>query len=189
MKTKTLAASLIAVAIAAPAFAADSYTVDPRHTLPVFEINHLGFSTQRGRFDKTSGKITLDTAARTGSVELTIETASIDMGADDWNKHLKGEDFFNVEKFPTMSFKSDRLVFDGDKVVGAEGNFTLLGVTLPLKISVANFRCAPHPMNRKETCGADVTATIIRDQFGMSKYVPAVGNTVKIMVPVEAMKD
>ena len=181
--------TVIAIAASFPAFAADSYTIDPRHTRPLFEINHLGFSTQHGRFDKAAGKVVLDVAAKQGSIDLSIETASIDMGADDWNKHMKSEDFFNAEKFPAMTFKSDRLLFDGDKVVGAEGSFTLLGVTKPLKVAVANFRCAPHPMNKKPTCGADVSVTIKRSEFGMTKYVPAVADEVKISVPVEATKD
>jgi len=180
---------LIALAFAAiaPAFAADSYSIDPRHTRPLFEINHFGYSTQHGRFDQAGGKISLDVAAKRGSVDLSIATASIDMGADDWNKHLKSEDFFNVEKFPSMTFKSDKLVFNGDKVVGAEGSFTLLGVTKPLTVAVANFRCAPHPMNKKPMCGGDISATIKRSDFGMTKYVPAVSDEVKIIVPVEAI--
>lgn len=186
---KTLTAMALAATIALPAFAADSYSFDPRHTRPLFEINHLGFSTQHGRFDKAAGKVVLDIAAQTGSIDLAIDTASIDMGADDWNKHLKSEDFFNVEKFPTMTFTSDKLIFDGDKVVGAAGSFTLLGVTKPLKIVVANFHCGPHPMTKKPACGADVTATIKRSDFGMTKFLPAVGDEVKIIVPVEASKD
>ena len=186
---RTLSAIAIAAAVAAPALAADSYSIDPRHTRPLFEVNHLGFSTQHGRFGNAAGKVVIDSAAKTGSIDLSIATASIDMGADDWNKHMKSEDFFNVEKFPAMTFKSDKLLFDGDKVVGAEGQFTLLGVTKPLKLAVANFRCAPHPMNKKPTCGADVSVTIKRSEFGMMKYVPAVADEVKISVPVEATKD
>jgi len=181
--------TLFASLLAAPACAADSYTIDPNHTWPVFEVNHLGFSTQRGRFNKTSGKIVLDAAAKKGSVDLVIATTSIDMGLDKWDEHLKSEEFFNVGQFPAMHFTSDKLVFDGDKVVAAEGNFTLLGITKPLTLTVSNFRCAPHPMNKKPTCGADITATLKRSEFGMTKYVPAVSDEVKISVPVEAVKD
>ena len=175
--------------LAAPVCAADNYTIDPNHTWPVFEVNHLGFSTQRGRFNKTSGKITLDPAAKKGSVDLVIETTSIDMGFDKWDQHLKSDEFFNVEQFPTMHFSSDKLVFDGDKVVAAEGDFTLLGVTKPLMLTVSNFRCAPHQMNKKPTCGADISVTLKRSEFGMTKFVPAVSDEVKISVPVEAVKD
>lgn len=192
MKKNTLISiiSIAAASIAAvPAHSAETYTIDPNHTWPMFEVNHLGFSTQRGRFNKTSGKITLDTAAQKGSVELTIETASLDMGFDKWNEHMKSPDFFNVKFFPAMRFTSDKLKFDGDKVVAAEGYFTLLGVSKPLTLAVSNFRCGPHPMTKKPHCGADISATIKRTEFGMSKFVPAVSDEVKIMSPVEAMKD
>lgn len=180
---------IFAALLAAPAWAADNYTIDSRHTFPVFEVNHLGFSTQRGRFNQSSGKITLDTKARKGSVDLTIDAGSLDMGFDKWDEHMKSEDFFNVEFYPTIRFVSNKLVFDGDKVVAAEGDFTLLGVTKPLKLTVSNFHCAPHPMNKKPTCGADISATLKRSEFGMTKYVPAVSDEVRISVPVEAIKD
>jgi polyisoprenoid-binding protein YceI len=180
---------LVASLLATPVYAADNYTIDSRHTFPVFEVNHLGFSTQRGRFNQSSGKITLDIAAKKGSVDLTIDTASLDMGFDKWDEHMKAEGFFNVEFYPTMRFVSNKLVFEGDKVVAAEGSFTLLDVTRPMRLTVSNFHCAPHPMNKKPTCGADVTATLKRSEFGMTKYVPAVSDEVRISVPVEAAKD
>jgi len=183
--------SIIAIAalLSAPAHAADSYTIDPTHTWPVFEVNHLGFSTQRGRFNKSSGKVTIDSAAKKGSVELSIETASIDMGFDKWDEHMKSDEFFNVAKFPAMRFVSDKLVFDGDKVVAAEGSFTLLGVTRPLTLTVSNFRCAMHPMAKKPACGADIAATLKRSEFGMTKFIPMVSDEVRISSPVEAIKD
>ena len=184
-----LLAILLTGLLAAPVCAADNYTVDPRHTWPVFEVNHLGFSTQRGRFNKSSGKVTLDTAAKKGSVELVIETASVDMGFEKWDEHMKSDEFFNVAQFPTMRFASDKLVFEGDKVVAAEGSITLLGVTKPLTLTVSNFRCAPHPMVKKPACGADITAILKRSEFGMTKFVPAVSDEVKITVPVEAIMD
>lgn len=186
---KTIIAGLIGIALTAPAFAADSYSIDPRHTFPVFEVNHLGFSTQRGRFNQVSGKITLDAAAKQGSVDVSIATDSIDMGLDDWDKHMKSEDFFNVGQYPTMRFKSDKFVFNANKPVAAEGSLTLLGVTKPVRLTIANFTCGFHPLNRKELCAADVSATIKRSEFGMTKYVPAVGDEVRISIPVEAFKD
>ncbi len=176
----------IAVLLAAPACAADSYTIDPTHTWPMFEVNHLGYSTQRGRFDKTSGKIMLDMAAKKGSVDVTIEAGSIDMGFQKWDAQMKSPDFFDVQLNPTIRYTSDKLIFDGDKVVGAEGKFTLLGTTRPLTLTVSNFRCAPHLLTRKMHCGADVSATIQRSQYGMAKYVPLVGDEVRLIIPVEA---
>lgn len=186
---KTIATLALSAALSLPAFAADSYTIDPNHTLPVFEVNHLGFTNQRGRFNRSAGKITLDVAARKGSVDLTIDTTSLDMGSDTWDQHLSADGFFNTGKFPAMTFKSDRLVFEGDKVVAAEGSFTLLGVTKPLRLVVSHFRCGPHPFTKQAMCGADVAATLKRSDFGMVKFVPAVSDEVRISSPVEAYRD
>ncbi len=183
---KRSAALCIAGLLATPVYAADSYTIDPTHTWPMFEVNHLGYSTQRGRFDKTSGKIMLDMVAKKGSVDITIEAGSIDMGFQKWDEYMKSPDFFDVQLNPTMHYVSDKLVFDGDKVVGAEGKFTLLGTTRPLTLTVSNFRCAPHPLTRKMHCGADVSATIQRTQYGMAKFVPLVGDEVRLIIPIEA---
>ncbi len=189
MKLNTLILSLSTV-LASTAFAAtDSYTIDSHHAFPIFEVSHLGFSTQRGRFDETSGKVTLDVAAKTGSVDLTINTKSLDMGFPLWNEHLSGEGFFDTEKFPTMTYKSSKLIYKGDKVVGAEGDFTLLGVTKPLRVAVNGFHCGVNPMNKKPLCAGDVSATFKRSDYGMMKYLPAVGDQIKINVPIEAYKD
>ncbi len=177
------------LSMTAGAMAADSFTIDSRHTFPVFEVNHLGFSTQRGRFNNVTGKIMLVPSQKSGSIEVTIDSASIDMGMDAWDKQMRGEDFFNVEKFPNMSFKSTRLVYDGDKLVGAEGDFTLLGVTKPVKLEVKGFTCGTHPINKKALCGADISTVIKRSEFGMTKYVPSISDDVVIKIPVEAFKD
>lgn len=188
-----LVALIVSSTLVAPAFAADSYTIDPEFTTPAFEIGHLGFTTQRGHFDKTSGKVTLDLAAKTGSVDFTIYTTSLDMGTAVWSKawvaHLSDDGLFNVMKFPTMNFKSDKLIFEGNKVVAAEGQFTLLGVSKPLKVEVKGFQCGANPMNKKPMCTGDVTAALKRSDFGMTKYIPAVSDEVKISVPVEAYKN
>jgi len=188
-----LAAFAVSSFLVAPVFAADSYTIDPEYTAANFEIGHLGFTTQRGRFNKTSGKVTLDITAKKGSVDFTIDTTSLDMGSAPWSKswvaHLSDEGLFNVKQFPTMSFKSDKLIFEGNKVVAAEGQFTMLGVTKPLKVEVKGFQCGANPMNKKPMCGGDVTAVLKRSDFGMTKYIPAVGDEVKTSVPVEAYKN
>ncbi|MFO7277199.1 MAG: YceI family protein [Pseudomonadota bacterium] len=181
--------ALLALFASAQLLAADTYVIDSRHTWPVFEVNHLGFSTQRGRFNRTSGKIVVDVPARKGSIEVEIDAASIDMGLDDWDEHMKSPDYFNVAKYPTITFKSDRLLFEGEKLVGAEGTLTLLGVSRPVKLSVENFRCGTNPMNKRQVCGADVSATIRRSEFGMKTGLPAVGDEVRILIPVEAFRE
>ena len=188
---KLFASFALAAAAAAPslnAVAADTYAIDSFHTFPSFEVNHLGFSTQRGRFDKTSGTVVLDTAAKKGSIDLTIDVTSLNMGFPVWNEHMAAEGFFNTAKFPTITFKSNKLIFEGDKVVGAEGDFTLLGVTKPVKLAVSNFKCGDHPFTKKALCGADISTTIKRSDFGMTKALPAVGDEIKIFSAVEAYK-
>ena len=184
-----LLSMLVVALLSAPAYAADNYTIDPSHTWPIFEVNHVGYSNQRGRFDKTSGKIVLDVAAKKGSVDLTIDADSLDMGFAKWNEHMKGGEFFDVAEYPTIRFTSDKLLFDGDNVVGAEGNFTLLGKTLPLTLRVDGFHCAPFPMTKRMHCGANISATILRSQFGMTRYLTMIGDEIKIFSPIEADKD
>ena len=186
---KYLVACIGVMVLAAPAFSADTYTMDPEYTIPVFEVEHLGFTTQRGRFDKTDGKVVLDFAAKTGSVKFTVHTNSLDMGSRAWTIHVSSEGLFNIEKYPTMSFASDKLIFDGDKVVAAEGQFTLLGVTKPLRVTVNRFGCGTHPLNKKFMCAGDIAASIKRSDFGMTKYIPTVSDEIKINVPVEAYRD
>jgi polyisoprenoid-binding protein YceI len=122
-------------------------------------------------------------------VDLTIDADSLDMGFAKWNEHMKGQDFFHVSQHPTIRFASDKLMFDGDNVIAAEGKFTLLDTTRPLTLRVENFHCAPFPMTRKMHCGANVSATIQRTQFGMAKFIPMIGDEVKLFSPIEADLD
>lgn len=186
---RSLAAILLSTALALPAVAADSYTADPSHTYPNFEVGHLGFSTSRGVFEKTTGKITLDMGAKSGTVDITIDTASLHTGWTKRDDHLKSEEFFNVAKFPTMTYKSSKLKFDGDKLTGVDGELTLLGVTKPVSLAVTEFKCGPHPINKKAMCGANATATIKRSDFGLSAYIPAIPDDVKLEIQIEATKD
>ena len=180
---------VLAFAIAGDCFSADTYTIDPEYTIPSFEVEHLGFTTQHGRFNKAEGKVVLDLAGKRGMVEFRVLTNSLDMGSQAWTIHVSGPGLFNVEQFPTMNFRSDKLIFAEDKVVAAEGEFTLLGVTKPLRVSIEHFVCGKNPMNQKAMCAGNIQATIKRSDFGMTKYVPTVSDEIKISVPVEAYKD
>jgi polyisoprenoid-binding protein YceI len=186
---KYFATCALVLVLASPAVFADTYTIDQEYTIPAFEVQHLGFTTQRGRFDKTEGKVILDFAAKKGSVDFTIFTNSLDMGSRAWTIHVSSEGLFNVEKHPTMKFKSDKLIFEGDKVVAADGQFTLLDVTKPLTVTVNRFACGANPLNKKSMCAGDISATIKRSEFGMTKYIPTVSDEIKISVPVEAYRD
>src|SRR4051794_20129544 len=170
-------------------FAADSYTIDPSHTFPRFEINHFGFSTHHGQFNKTSGKIVLDRAAKRGGVDISVATSSIGTGDPKLEEHLRSPDFFNAETFPAMTFKSKAVRFNGDVPAAADGELTLLGVTRPLTLSISKVVCAQHPFFKKEDCGAEITGILKRSDFGMNKYIPAVGDEVILRIQVESLKD
>lgn len=187
-----LNAAVVALAsglVSLPALAADSYTIDPGHTHPSYEISHFGWSIQRGRFDKVSGKITLDRTGKTGTADVTIDVSSLSTGVGKLDDHLKSEDFFNAAKYPTLTFKASKIVFNGDTPGSVPGEFTMMGVTKPVTLTVQHFSCGPHPMLKKEVCGAEATVTIKRSEFGMTKYVPALGDDVKLEINVEALKD
>ncbi|MFZ2163775.1 MAG: YceI family protein [Sideroxyarcus sp.] len=180
----TLAASLSSVAYAAP----ETYVIEPNHTLPRFEYSHFGYSVQLSRFDKTSGSITLDRAKKTGSVDVTIDAKSVNTGVALFNEHIQAADFFDTEMFPTITYKSSKVKFDGDKVVAVEGDLTIKGVTKPVTLTVNSFLCMPHPMMKKEACGATATAKVKRSDFNMAKHTPYVGDEVTLTIPVESIK-
>jgi polyisoprenoid-binding protein YceI len=174
---------------ATPAAWADSYTIDPTHTFPAFAIDHLGFSTQRGRFNSTQGKLTLDQDKKTGSVEISIDAASIDTGLAKLEEILRSEDYFDVEQYPTLTFRGDDFRFDDARLVAVNGNLTLLGVTLPVSLNITRFKCGFNVARLRNMCGADAVAVIQRSDFGMRKGVPFVGDEVKISIQIEAVRD
>lgn len=187
MKSQFLIALMLA-ASAGAAMAADTYNIDPSHTYPSFEADHMGMSIWRGKFDKTSGTITMDRAAKTGSMDITIDAASIDFGMPKLNEHAKTADMFNVEKFPTATYKGKSFKFSGDQLVEVDGELTLLGVTKPVNLKVNKFKCAMNPRLKREVCGADASAEFKRSDFGMNFGLPAFSPEVKLAIQVEAIK-
>ena len=186
--TKLTAALILAAAAAAPALAApETFVVDGTHTFPRFSYSHFGYSTQLSRFDKTSGKIVLDKAAKTGSVDIVIDTKSVDTGYATFNEHIQGEDFLDTAKFPTATFKSTKVIFEGDKPTAVEGNLTLKGVTKPVTLTVTSFQAMPHPMMKKDAIGANAYTVVKRSEFNAGKYAPHVGDEVRIDIAVEAI--
>lgn len=186
MKLQILIATLLA-ASATSAIAA-TYNIDPTHTYPSFEADHMGLSVWRGKFDKTSGTVTLDTAAKTGALDVKIDAASIDFGFDKMNSHAKGADMFNVEKFPTITYTSKSFKFEGDKLVAVDGELTLLGVTKPVALKVNKFKCIMHPRLKREVCGADASAEFKRSDFGLNYGLPNFSPEVKLAIQIEAIK-
>ena len=180
---------VLAAALAAPVFAApETFVVDGTHTYPRFSYNHLGFSTQLSRFNKTTGKVVLDKAAKTGSVDIVIDTKSVDTGSDLFNEHIQGEDFLDTAKYPTATFKSTKVTFNGDKPATVEGDLTLKGVTKKVTLTVTDFLAMPHPMQKKDAIGANAHTTVKRTDFNMGKYAPHVGDEVRIDIALEAVK-
>lgn len=187
MKLKHLIVALIA-ATTASAFAADTYVIEPNHTYPSFEADHMGISILRGKFTKTSGTIVLDRANKTGSVDITIDAGSLDFGHEKLNNHAKGPDMFDIAKFPTATYKSKSITFKGDTPVAVDGELTLHGVTKPVSLAINKFKCIPHPMLKKEVCGADASATFSRADFGISYGLPRFSPEVKLAIEIEAIK-
>jgi polyisoprenoid-binding protein YceI len=187
MKLKHLA--LLAAAFASSAAFADVYKVDSGHTFPSFEADHFGgLSNWRGKFDKTDGTIVLDRANKTGTVDINIDASSLDFGHTKLNEHAKGPDMFDVAKYPTANYKG-KLVFKGDVPTSVDGELTLHGVTKPVTLHINQFKCMPHPMTKREVCGADASATFNRADFGVD-YGVKMGfkPEVKLAIQVEAVK-
>jgi len=190
MKTQALVAALAALATTLPAAAAlETYTIDPRHTFPSFEVMHFGVSLQRGRFNKTAGTVKVDTEARQGSVEVTIDATSVDTGLDKLEEHVRAEDFLNASQFPTITFKGSQMAFDGDNLKSVTGELTLRGVSKPVTLNAQHFTCRAHPMNKKQMCGGEFTANIKRSDWGIKYAIPNLADEMLLRINVEAYRD
>lgn len=181
--------ALVATA-AGPALAAvDTYQIDPNHTYPSIEFSHMGISIWRGKFNRSSGRITIDRAGRTGTVDVVIDTASIDFGLDAMDEKARSEDFFDVAKHPIATYKGT-LGFVGDEPKSVDGQVTIMGVTRPVKLTIHLFRCIPHPLLKKELCGADAEGELNWSQYGMkmSRWGEGEAGKVRLRIQVEALK-
>ena len=180
---------LAAIGATLPASAAEThYTIDPAHTYPSIEMSHMGISVFRGKFNKTTGKITLDRAAKTGAVDVQVDTASLDFGNAEMLTNSQEKDWLDVAQFPTATYKG-KLTFTGDTPSGVDGELTLRGVTKPLKLSIESFKCIQHPMRKKEVCGADARGEFNRADFGMTKGAEGQAGVMRLLIQVEANKD
>lgn len=192
MNRPVLAAAAAAVLLAAglPAHAEPAtYAIDPTHTFVTFEVSHFGTSTNRGRFDKKQGTVQFDRAAKTGKVDLTIDTSSINSGVEPFNKHLQSKDFFDSANFPTARFVGEKFGFNGDKVSEIGGQLTLLGKTHPVTLKASNFNCYMSPMLKREVCGGDFETTIQRSLWGMNYGIAnGMPDNTRLVIQVEAIK-
>jgi polyisoprenoid-binding protein YceI len=189
MTTRLFVGALIAC-IAFPAFgASETYQIDPSHTYPSFEFSHFGISVWRGKFDRTSGTITIDRAAKTGSVDIHVDPSSVDFGLDAMDEKASSEDFFDVAKYPTATYKGT-IKFIGDAPATIDGEITLLGVTRPLSLTINSSKCILHPFYKKEVCGADAQGELNWSQFGMkmSQFGEGDAGRLLLRIQVEGMK-
>lgn len=180
-------AALLAAAAAMPAAAApESYRVDPDHSIPTFEINHLGLAFVRGLFKRIKGEISIDRAAKTGELEIVIESASVATNLERRDALIR--EWFKVEQFPTMVYRSKNLKFSGEDLSGADGELTFMGVTKSVSLNVTHFKCIVNPVNKRQLCGADGSAQFKRSDFGLTGLSNSIGEDVKIVFGIEAIK-
>lgn len=180
---------LAAIGATLPASAAEThYTIDSAHTYPSIEMSHMGISVFRGKFNKTTGKITLDRTAKTGTVDVQVDPTSLDFGNAEMLTNSQEKDWLDVARFPTVTYKG-KLTFTGDTPSGVDGELTLRGVTKPLKLSIESFKCIQHPMRKKEVCGADARGEFNRADFGLTKGAEGQAGVMRLLIQVEANKD
>lgn len=186
----SLASSFAFAAFATGAQAAPQvYVLDAGHTAPYFTYNHQGLSNQTHRFDRSTGRIVLDREARTGAVEVSIDAASVNTGFPLFNQHIQGADFFDTAAHSVITFKSTRVIFDGDRPATLEGQLTLKGVTRPVTLTVTNFTAKPHPMLKKPAIGANAVGQLKRSDFNMGKHAPYVSDEVTLAIAMEAVQE
>jgi polyisoprenoid-binding protein YceI len=190
LSMKSILVSL-GLTIAGTAYAAPTtYQIDPAHTYPSFEADHMGgLSVWRGKFRSSSGTVTLDAAAQTGSVDISVATSSIDLGLEKLDTDVKSAQMLDVAQFPTATYKGKLTNFKNGSPTQVDGELTLHGVTKPLRLEIRSFKCQPNPMTKKQTCGADAAASFDRADFGID-YGKAFGfnMAVKLAIQVEAIK-
>lgn len=187
VKRLSVATALFAAVLSSAVAAPVTYNVDQSHTYPRFSYSHLGLSSQTSSFSKTTGTVVFDAAAKTGSVDITIDMKTVNTGFADFNGHIQGEDFLDTAKFPTATFKSSRVVFEGDKPKSIEGTLTIKGVSRPVTLTVTSFAALQHPMAKKQALGANAYTVIKRSEFNAGKYVPLVSDEVRIDISIEAI--
>ncbi|CAO3452302.1 YceI family protein [Azospirillum sp.] len=191
---KTLFAAALFVATAAgtltPAFAAPvSYKIDPAHTAVAFIVNHIGFSNVIGRFNTVGGDISFDKdAVEKSTVNVTIDSTSIDTNHAKRDEHLRSPDFFNAKEFPKLTFKSTKIEKTGDKTGKLHGDLTMLGVTKPVVLDITFNKDGVSPASKLETAGFSARGTVKRTDFGMKYGAPAVGDDIQLLIEIEAVK-
>lgn len=183
------AAVLALASLSLPASAApEEFAIEPAHTFPAFAVSHLGISTQRGRFERTTGRIVLDREAGTGSVDIAIDAASVSTGNAQLDAVLRGEEFFDASRHPVLTFRASAIAFEDGVPRRASGELTLAGVTRRVELAIERFSCTRLPFLVRLTCGADVAASLRRSDFGLTAFGGLVGDEVRLEIQVEAVR-
>lgn len=169
--------------------AEESFSIDQSNTFPSFEVGHMGFATQSGRFNRTSGAVVMDEQKKSGKVDITIDANSIDTGIGPLDDALRKLDFLNVAQYPTLTFRSSQFRFDSDQLVGVDGTLTMLGVTRPISLTVTHYQCGPDSASGKFVCNVDAVASFKRSDHGMTAFIPMVSDDVKLRIKVRAARD
>ena len=170
--------------------AQERYTIDPQHTFPSFEADHMGMSHWRGKFNRSSGSVLLDKAAGKGSVEVEIDVASVDFGLDALNTAAIGKELFDTAKYPKATYRGELADFVDGAPTRVRGQLTLHGVTRPLELRITRFKCMPHPLSKRDWCGADAEASFDRSQFGLDAGKDyGFDMAVALRIQVEATRD
>lgn len=183
-------AALASAASVAAAPAGEHYTLDPTHTFPSFEADHMGISRWRGKFNRSQGTLQWDRAAQRGTLAVTVDLDSVDFGLDALNDWARGAEFFDTARYPQAHYRGRLEGFRRGAPTRVEGSLELHGVTLPLTLRILSLRCIPHPIEKRELCGADAQAHIARDAFGLSAGKDfGFDMGVDLRIQVEALKD
>ncbi|HEY5757328.1 MAG TPA: YceI family protein [Steroidobacter sp.] len=177
------ACGMASMAVAAP----EVYTAEPGHTYPSFSVSHMGMTFWRAKFNKTKGQVWLDREAGTGKVDITIDTSSVNFGLPIMDKVAQGDDFFNVAKYPTATYKSDSIEFRNGVPVTVNGQLTLVGITKPVPLQIESFKCKMHPYAKREFCGVIARGQLNRVEFGMKRDAEH-DPMVQLVIDMEAIK-
>ena len=186
-----LACSLATAALSSSADAADQFRIDPNHTFVYFAVVHTGVSSVRGRFNVPKGSASLDAAKQEATVTVEIDARSLDTGVKQLDGILIGESFFDIAKFRTVTFSGRAVRFADGVPTEFEGNLAVKGVTRPVQLTAERFVCQQVTVLvvKHYVCGGDLTTTLKRSDFGLSKYLSMVSDDVRITISVEAIRE
>lgn len=184
LRTRQLIALLVSL-LGAPVYAG-TYLIEPSHTFLQFEIDHLWFFTERGQFNRTHGTLEYDVAQHGGSLKVVIDTDSLVTGNDERDTVLKGSGWLDVGRYPTITYRSQRFIFEQGRLAAIEGELTMLGITQPMRLEIARIKCGLNPVSGTQGCAADASGTFQRSRFGMRTGLPFIGDEVRLRIQAEA---